>query len=59
MSAVLASFLVMVLAEGGDKTQLATVALGARHAAPSAVTLGTTAGMRVAEPAAISPRRFL
>jgi putative Ca2+/H+ antiporter (TMEM165/GDT1 family) len=33
------------LAEMGDKTQLATVALGARFSSPVLVTLGTTAGM--------------
>lgn len=32
-------------AEMGDKTQLATVALGAKYAAPVMVTLGTTLGM--------------
>lgn len=32
-------------AEMGDKTQLATVALGAKYAAPFAVTIGSTAGM--------------
>jgi putative Ca2+/H+ antiporter (TMEM165/GDT1 family) len=33
------------LAEMGDKTQLATVALGARFQAPVLVTIGTTLGM--------------
>lgn len=33
------------LAEMGDKTQLATVALAARYQSASLVTLGTTAGM--------------
>lgn len=32
-------------AEMGDKTQLATVALGAKFAAPLAVTIGSTGGM--------------
>ena len=36
------------LAEMGDKTQLATVALGANFASLSMVTLGTTLGMMVA-----------
>ena len=36
------------IAEMGDKTQLATVALGARFAQPVTVTLGTTIGMLVA-----------
>ncbi len=33
------------IAEMGDKTQLATVALGARYSNSALVTLGTTAGM--------------
>lgn len=33
------------LAEMGDKTQLATIALGARYSSTMIVTLGTTAGM--------------
>lgn len=41
------------LAEMGDKTQLATVALGARYANPWIVTLGTTAGMLAANALAI------
>jgi putative Ca2+/H+ antiporter (TMEM165/GDT1 family) len=36
------------LAEMGDKTQVATVALAARYAAFAAVVLGTTAGMMLA-----------
>lgn len=36
------------LAEMGDKTQVATVALGARYAALTAVVLGTTLGMLLA-----------
>ena len=35
--------------EIGDKTQLATMALGARFGNPLAVTIGTTAGMLVAD----------
>jgi putative Ca2+/H+ antiporter (TMEM165/GDT1 family) len=41
------------LAEMGDKTQLATVALGARYANPLLVTIGTTAGMLVADGLAV------
>jgi putative Ca2+/H+ antiporter (TMEM165/GDT1 family) len=41
------------LAEMGDKTQLATVALGARFHAPVAVTIGTTLGMLVADGLAV------
>lgn len=40
-------------AEMGDKTQLATVALGAKYAAPFAVTIGTTIAMLVADGAAV------
>jgi len=36
------------LAEMGDKTQVATVALAARYAAFASVVLGTTAGMMIA-----------
>lgn len=36
------------LAEMGDKTQVATVALAAQYAAPAAVVAGTTLGMMVA-----------
>jgi putative Ca2+/H+ antiporter (TMEM165/GDT1 family) len=41
------------LAEMGDKTQLATVALGARYASAALVTLGTTLGMLAANALAI------
>ncbi|MBL8385648.1 MAG: TMEM165/GDT1 family protein [Burkholderiales bacterium] len=41
------------VAEMGDKTQLATVALGARHAMPVVVTLGTTLGMMIANVPAV------
>jgi putative Ca2+/H+ antiporter (TMEM165/GDT1 family) len=41
------------LAEMGDKTQLATVALAARFQAPVMVILGTTAGMLVADVPAV------
>jgi Ca2+/H+ antiporter, TMEM165/GDT1 family len=40
-------------AEMGDKTQLATVALGAKYAAPLLVTLGTTLGMLGADGLAV------
>jgi putative Ca2+/H+ antiporter (TMEM165/GDT1 family) len=41
------------LAEMGDKTQLATVALGARFQSVLAVTLGTTLGMMLADGLAV------
>lgn len=41
------------LAEMGDKTQLATVALGAKYSAPVMVTLGTTLGMLGADGLAV------
>ncbi len=41
-------------AEMGDKTQLATVALGAKYAAPLMVTIGTTIGMLAADGLAVS-----
>lgn len=40
-------------AEMGDKTQLATVALGAKYAAPIMVTIGTTLGMLGADGLAV------
>ena len=44
---------VFFLAEMGDKTQLATVALGARYHTTVAVTTGTTAGMMLADGLAV------
>lgn len=41
------------MAEMGDKTQLATVALGAKFQMPVAVTIGTTLGMLVADGLAV------
>jgi putative Ca2+/H+ antiporter (TMEM165/GDT1 family) len=41
------------LAEMGDKTQLATVALAARYASPARVTLGTTLGMLASDGLAV------
>lgn len=41
------------LAEMGDKTQLATVALGARYDSPAWVTLGTTLGMMLSDGLAV------
>lgn len=47
------AFVAFFMAEMGDKTQLATIALGARYANPLAVTLGTTAGMMAANVPAV------
>jgi len=47
--AFLTTLVAFFLAEMGDKTQLATVALGARFDNLTAVTLGTTAGMLAAD----------
>lgn len=41
------------IAEMGDKTQFATIALGARFEAPGSVTLGTTLGMMIANVPAV------
>ncbi|HRO67596.1 MAG TPA: TMEM165/GDT1 family protein, partial [Pseudobdellovibrionaceae bacterium] len=43
--AFVTTLIAFFLAEMGDKTQLATVALGARYASPVLVTVGTTLGM--------------
>jgi putative Ca2+/H+ antiporter (TMEM165/GDT1 family) len=50
---LLTTTVVFFLAEMGDKTQLATAALGARYASTLAVTLGTTAGMLAADALAV------
>ena len=50
---------VFFLAEMGDKTQLATVALGARFDSMVAVTTGTTLGMLVADGLAVFAGRRL
>jgi putative Ca2+/H+ antiporter (TMEM165/GDT1 family) len=44
---------VFFFAEMGDKTQLATLALGARFASTAQVTAGTTLGMLVADGVAV------
>jgi putative Ca2+/H+ antiporter (TMEM165/GDT1 family) len=41
------------LAEIGDKTQIATVALAANYSAPLSVVLGTTLGMMIADVPAV------
>lgn len=51
--AFLTTLVAFFLAEMGDKTQLATVALGAHYQAPVIVTAGTTLGMLVADGLAV------
>ncbi|MFN3454614.1 MAG: TMEM165/GDT1 family protein [Pseudobdellovibrio sp.] len=51
--AFLTTLVAFFLAEMGDKTQLATVALAAEFKAPIAVTIGTTLGMLVADGLAV------
>ena len=53
MEALFFSTAVVALAEMGDKTQLATVALAARYESLVAVVLGTTLGMMVANVPAV------
>jgi len=50
---LLTTAVVFFFAEMGDKTQLATVALGARFASTIQVTAGTTLGMLVADGVAV------
>ncbi len=50
---VATTIVLFFLAEMGDKTQLATVALGARYTSTVAVTLGTTCGMLAANVPAV------
>lgn len=55
-----ATVVAFFLAEMGDKTQLATVAMAAKYAAPVAVIAGTTLGMLVANvPAVLVGERLL
>lgn len=49
----LTTLVAFFLAEMGDKTQLATVALGAQFASPFWVTVGTTLGMMMADGLAV------
>jgi Ca2+/H+ antiporter, TMEM165/GDT1 family len=50
---LLSTTVIFFLAEMGDKTQLATVALGARYASTALVTAGTTLGMLAADGLAV------
>jgi len=55
-----ATTIAFFVVEMGDKTQIATIALAARFEAPVTVTLGTTAGMLLANaPAVIFAERLL
>ncbi|MBK8741857.1 MAG: TMEM165/GDT1 family protein [Betaproteobacteria bacterium] len=54
-----ATFITFFLAEMGDKTQIATVALAAHYGAPLVVIAGTTLGMLIADvPAVFVGSRF-
>ena len=53
MEAVLVSTGVVALAEMGDKTQIATVALAAHYASTVLVVAGTTLGMLIADVPAV------
>jgi putative Ca2+/H+ antiporter (TMEM165/GDT1 family) len=53
LGAFLTTTISFFFAEMGDKTQLATVALGAKYADPLMVTLGTTLGMLGADGLAV------
>jgi len=48
-----ATLITFFLAEMGDKTQIATVALAAHYAAPILVVIGTTPGMLIADVPAV------
>ena len=48
-----ATLITFFLAEMGDKTQIATVALAAHYATPVSVVLGTTLGMLIADVPAV------
>jgi putative Ca2+/H+ antiporter (TMEM165/GDT1 family) len=48
-----ATLITFFLAEMGDKTQIATVALSAHYAAPLLVVIGTTLGMLIADVPAV------
>jgi putative Ca2+/H+ antiporter (TMEM165/GDT1 family) len=52
-SALVTTVILFFLAEMGDKTQIATIALGAKFQAPLLVTIGTTLGMLVADGLAV------
>jgi putative Ca2+/H+ antiporter (TMEM165/GDT1 family) len=51
--AFVTTLILFFIAEIGDKTQLATIALGAKYTSLGAVTLGTTLGMMIANVPAV------
>lgn len=51
--AFLTTLVAFFMAEMGDKTQLATVALGAKYSSPFVVTAGTTVGMLASDGLAV------
>lgn len=54
-----ATFITFFLAEMGDKTQIATIALAAHYATPVLVIAGTTLGMLIADvPAVFAGNKF-
>lgn len=48
-----ATFITFFLAEMGDKTQIATIAMAAHYASPLMVVIGTTLGMLIADVPAV------
>jgi putative Ca2+/H+ antiporter (TMEM165/GDT1 family) len=48
-----ATFITFFLAEMGDKTQIATIAMAAHYASPAVVVVGTTLGMLIADVPAV------
>lgn len=53
MEAILVAIGAVALAEMGDKTQIATVALTVKYATPVLVVIGTTIGMLIADVPAV------
>ena len=53
MEAFLISTSIVALAEMGDKTQIATIAMAAHYSTPIMVVVGTTLGMLIADVPAV------